>query len=124
MEEASFQSLKEALSTAPVLVSPDPELPYEVFTDASDFALGAVLLQNQGKNNQPIAYLSRKLSPTERRYPIGDKEMLGIYYALTEWRCYLEGAKFKVNSDQSSQPHLVPLQKEPHPTPSQVEPMA
>jgi hypothetical protein len=99
VEEASFQSLKEALSTAPVLVSPDPELPYEVFTDASDFALGAVLLQNQGKNNQPIAYLSRKLSPTERRYPIGDKEMLGIYYALTEWRCYLEGAKFKVNSD-------------------------
>jgi hypothetical protein len=99
VEEASFQSLKEALSTAPVLVSPDPELPYEVFTDASDFALGAVILQNQGKNNQPIAYLSRKLSPTERRYPIGDKEMLGIYYALTEWRCYLEGAKFKVNSD-------------------------
>lgn len=98
-EQAAFEELKEALTTAPVLVSPNPMLPYEVYTDASNFALGAVLLQNQGKGLQPVAYLSRKLSNTERNYPIGDKEMLGIFWALTEWRCYLEGASFKVNSD-------------------------
>jgi hypothetical protein len=98
-EGAAFQALKNALTSAPVLVTANPELPYEVFTDASDFALGAVLLQDQGHGLQPVAYLSRKLSPTERRYPIGDKELLGIYWALTEWRCYLEGVQFRVNSD-------------------------
>ena len=98
-EEAAFQGLKEAVTSAPVLVTANPELPYEVYTDASDFALGAVLLQDQGQGLHPVAYLSRKLSPTEHRYPIGDKELLGIYWALTEWRCYLEGAQFRVNSD-------------------------
>ena len=99
VEGVAFQKLKDALISAPVLVLADPSLPYEVYTDASGFALGAVLLQNQGKGLQPVAYLSRKLSPTEQRYPNGDREMLSIIYALTVWRCYLEGAQFKVNSD-------------------------
>lgn len=99
VEVKAFEDLKEALISAPVLVTPDPTLPYEVYTDASKFALGAVLLQNQGKGLQPVAYLSRKLNSAERNYPTGDREMLGIYYALQVWRCYLEGATFKVNSD-------------------------
>lgn len=99
IEGKAFESLKHACSTAPVLAMPDPTLPYEVYTDASQFALGAVLLQDQGKGLQPVAFLSRKLSPAERSYPTGDREMLAIYYALQQWRCYLEGAQFKVNSD-------------------------
>jgi len=99
VEGRAFEQLKQALVSAHVLVTPDPSLPYEVYTDASQFALGAVLMQNQGKGLQPVAYLSRKLSPAERNYPTGDREMLGIYYALQQWRCYLEGAVFKVNSD-------------------------
>lgn len=98
-QEAAFRQLKDALISAPVMISPDPMLPYEVFTDASQFALGAVLMQDHGKGLQPIAYLSRKLNSPERRYDTGEREMLGIVYALTQWRCYLEGAKFKVNSD-------------------------
>lgn len=98
-EGKAFEELKKALVSAPVLVTPDPTLPYEVYTDASKFAVGAVLLQNQGKGLQPVAYLSRKLSQTERNYPTGDREMLAIYYALQQWRCYLEGVPFKVNSD-------------------------
>jgi hypothetical protein len=99
VEGQAFEGLKRALVTAPVLVIPDPSLPYEVYTDASKFALGAVLLQDHGKGLQPVAYLSRKLSPTEQNYPTGDREMLAIYYALQQWRCYLEGVIFKVNSD-------------------------
>uniref|UniRef100_A0A383WFN5 Reverse transcriptase n=1 Tax=Tetradesmus obliquus TaxID=3088 RepID=A0A383WFN5_TETOB len=99
VEAKAFEDLKNALVSAPVLVTPDSTLPYEVYTDASKFALGAVLLQNQGKGLQPVAYLSRKLNAAERNYPTGDREMLGIYYALQIWRCYLEGASFKVNSD-------------------------
>jgi hypothetical protein len=53
-----------------------------VFTDASGFALGAVLLQDHGHGLQPVAYISKKLSDTEKRYPTGDREMLGIVYAL------------------------------------------
>lgn len=98
-EGAAFEELKTALTTSPVLVMPDPDRSYEVYTDASDFALGAVLLQNHGNGLQPVAYLSRKLNPAERRYPVGDKELLGILHALMEWRCYLEGTNLKVNSD-------------------------
>lgn len=98
-EEQAFQALKLATTNAPVLQLPDPTRPYEVFTDASNFALGAVLLQNDGTGLHPVAFLSRKLIPAERNYPTGDREMLAIYYALNQWRCYLEGAKFKVNSD-------------------------
>jgi hypothetical protein len=98
-QQTAFEALKRALTSAPVLVVPDPELPYEVYTDASNFALGAVPLQRQDKYKRPVAFLSRKLSPTERNYPTGDREMLGILYALQEWRCYLEGAEFTVNSD-------------------------
>lgn len=98
-QTTAFNALKQALTTAPVLVVPDPGLPYQVYTDASAFALGAVLLQKYGKYKRPVAYLSRKLTPTERNYPTGDREMLGILYALQQWRCYLEGAEFTVNSD-------------------------
>jgi hypothetical protein len=99
VEEHAFETLKDACTSAPVLVTPDCALPFEVFTDASNFALGAVLLQNQGKGPQPVAYLSKKLTLTERNYPTGDREMLAIYFALQQWRCYLEGCNFKVNSD-------------------------
>lgn len=98
-EQAAFDALKAALVSAPVLATPDPALPYEVYTDASGFALGAVLLQDQGQGLQPLAYLSRKLNPAEQRYPTGDREMLAVIYALQEWRCYLEGTRFTVNSD-------------------------
>jgi hypothetical protein len=82
VEGKAFEDLKDTLTSAPVLVTPDPTLPHEVYTDVSKFALGAVLLQNQGKRLQPVAYLSRKLHSAKRNYPTGDREMLGIYYAL------------------------------------------
>ena len=64
-EMAAFNTLKAALSSAPVLAIADPNLPYRVVTDASDYATGAILLQDQGKGWQPIAYESRKLQPAE-----------------------------------------------------------
>jgi len=90
-EQNAFIQLKEALTSAPVLILPDPSCQYEVFTDASQFAIGAVLLQNHGKGLQPIAFISRKLNDAEQRYPNGDREMLAIMYTLLVWRCYLEG---------------------------------
>ena len=74
-----------------MLILPDPRLPYLVVTDGSDVAIGAVIMQDQGKGHQPIAFLSRRLRPAETRYSPYDKEMLGISYALSQWRHYLEG---------------------------------
>ena len=53
------------MTNAPVLVIPDPELPFMVTTDASDFAAGAVLSQDQGQGLQPVAFTSHKMNPAE-----------------------------------------------------------
>ncbi|GJP40392.1 hypothetical protein CLOM_g24662 [Closterium sp. NIES-68] len=75
-----------------VLHIADPERPFEIITDASDIAIGAVLMQDFGNGLQPIAYESRKMQSAERNYPVHDKEMLAIVHAFKIWRCYLTGA--------------------------------
>ncbi|CAI5484152.1 unnamed protein product [Closterium sp. Yama58-4] len=94
----------------------NPSRPFEVVTDASDFTVGAVLLQDFGNGLQPIAYESRKMQPPERNYPVHDKEMLAIVHAFRTWRCYLTGADVTVRTDHKSlqymrsQPQLNPRQ--------------
>ena len=101
-QDNAFNDIKSAMTTAPVLAIPNPALPYEVYTDASGFGVGAVLLQDHGRGLQPIAYLSHKLSDAERKYATHEQELLGIIHALKVWRPYLEGAEFKVNSDHKA----------------------
>ncbi|CAI7900808.1 unnamed protein product, partial [Closterium sp. NIES-53] len=85
-----------------------------VIMDASDFVVGAVLLQDFGKGLQPIAYESRKMQPRERNYPVHDKEMLAIVHVFRVWRCYLTGADVTIRTDHKllqylrSQPTLNP----------------
>jgi RNase H-like domain found in reverse transcriptase/Reverse transcriptase (RNA-dependent DNA polymerase)/Retroviral aspartyl protease len=116
-QATAFQSLKDALQRHPVLILPDPKLPFVVHTDASGFAVGAVLMQDQGKGLQPIAYLSKKMQPAETRYPTHEQELLAIICALKSWRPYLYGAKFTVMTDHKSlhdfktQPRLSPVVK-------------
>lgn len=108
----SFTALKAAISSAPVLTLPDESLPYVVTTDASGFAIGATLSQNQGNGLQPIAFLSHKLHKAECNYPVHEQELLAVILALKEWRHYLHGSKFQVQTDHQSlrylktQPHL------------------
>ena len=71
-------------------------------TDASGFAVGAVLQQDQGKGLQPIAFLSKKMIDAETRYPVHEQELLAIIQALTAWRHYLHGSKFVVRTDHKS----------------------
>ncbi len=70
----AFNTLKEKLTNAPILKCADPSLPYEITSDASDTGVGAVLSQKDDKGNRPIAYTSRKLSPTEKDYSTPEKE--------------------------------------------------
>ncbi|MBW0588358.1 hypothetical protein O181_128073 [Austropuccinia psidii MF-1] len=77
-----FHQLKEALIIVRILSHFDPSLPTIVETDASDYALGAVLSQISDSGKHPIAFDSHKLLPAEFNYEIHDKELLGIFWAL------------------------------------------
>ena len=91
--ETAFQHLKNIFTSAPVLTLPDPERQFVVEVDASDLGAGAVLSQFSSGDNKlhPCAFLSRKFSPAERNYSVGDRELLAIKLALEEWRHWLEG---------------------------------
>ena len=86
----AFERLKQALTNAPVLVQPDPSKPYTIETDASDFAVGYSLLQENEGQMHPIAFEGRKLQGAELRYPVHEKELLAIKEALKKWRHYIE----------------------------------
>ena len=101
--EEAFNKLKEAVTREPVLVLPDISKPFEVETDASDFALGGVLIQD----GHPVAYESRKLSPAEKRYAAQEKELLAIVHCLRGWRHYLLGSKFIVRTDNTAASHFL-----------------
>ncbi|CAI7908869.1 unnamed protein product [Closterium sp. NIES-53] len=101
-QQQAFEQMKQSLTSSPTLSYPDPTRPYVVVTDASDQAIGAVLLQDQGRRLQPIAYDSRKLRGAELNYPIHDKEALTIIHAYNVWRCYIEGADSVIRTDHCS----------------------
>lgn len=103
----AFDTLKTKLTTAPLLILPDPDLPFHLNVDASAYAIGAVIMQDQGKGLQPIAYESRKLSPAEMNYPVHDREMLAIIHALRVWRHYLEGPPILGITDHDSLRHFM-----------------
>ena len=90
-QEEAFKELKERFTRAPVLSHFYPGRKTVVETDASDFRLGCVLSQYQGRRLHPVAFHSRKLNPAERNYKIHDKELLAIMEAFKEWDRYLVG---------------------------------
>lgn len=93
--EKAFCELKKRFTSAPILCRPDPSRQFIVEVDASDGGVGAVLSQRSETDQKlhPCAFFSHKLSPTERNYDIGDRELLPVKLALAEWRHWLEGAK-------------------------------
>ena len=110
-QEEAFRTLKDKLTTAPVLVIPEPELGYTIWTDASDYAVGAILYQDQGKGLQPVAFESKRLSPAESIWPPHEREALALVHALKVWRCYIQDRDVVVYSDHLTLQHL---QTQPH----------
>ncbi|KAL0192813.1 hypothetical protein M9458_011109, partial [Cirrhinus mrigala] len=106
----AFQRLKTIFCTAPLLRHPDPDLPFTVEVDASTTGVGAVLSQAVGEPPilHPCAYFSRKLSPVEQNYDVGNRELLAIKLALEEWRHWLEGAthQFSIITDHKNLQYL------------------
>lgn len=94
-QEKSFNELKRLCSQQPVLAFYDVNKPVEIQCDASKDGLGAVLIQA----GRPVAYSSRSLSDTEKRYAQIEKEMLSIVHAATKFHCYIFGKETTVYND-------------------------
>lgn len=94
-----FEKCKQLLINAPILKYPDFEQPFILTTDASDVAIGAVLSQGTVGTDKPVAFASRTLSETERKYSTIEKELLSIIWATKYFRPYLYGRKFIIYTD-------------------------
>jgi len=94
-EHSAFNRLKQSVTAAPVLISPNSTRPFCIEADSSNFMTGAVLSQVSAEDDKwhPVTFLSKSLSSIEQNYEIHDKEMLAIIQALQEWRHFVEGAE-------------------------------
>ncbi|CAN6547132.1 unnamed protein product [Malus baccata var. baccata] len=104
---ASFNQLKELLTTAPIIVPLDWSLPFELMCDASDYALGAVLGQRKDKKPHVIYYASRTLNDAQLNYSTTEKELLAVVFALDKFRSYLIGTKIIVFTDHAALKYLL-----------------
>ncbi|XP_022007316.1 uncharacterized protein LOC110906501 [Helianthus annuus] len=102
----AFEFLKERLVSAPILVSPDWSLPFELMCDASDYAVGAVLGQRREKHFHPIYYASKTLNDAQENYTTTEKELLAVVFAFDKFRSYLVLSKTVVFTDHSALRHL------------------
>ena len=94
-EQESFEMLKEALCKEPILVGPDFDKPFTIITDASDYALGAILTQN----DRVIAYASRTLKKNELKFSPYEKELLAVIFGTEQFRAYVYGRRFTIITD-------------------------
>nr|GEW94821.1 reverse transcriptase domain-containing protein [Tanacetum cinerariifolium] len=102
----AFQTLKRKLTEAPILNSPEWDMPFELMCDASDFAIGAVLGQRQDKHFRPIHYASKTMTEAESNYTTTEKEMLALVYAFEKFWSYLIMNKSIVYTDHSALKYL------------------
>jgi len=96
-EEESFQKVKDGYRDNQFLILHDPEKQTWVHADASDYALGAEISQEDTNGKRrPVLFYSRKLLPAEMNYSTPDKELLAIVQTMKKFQHYLRGTKFPV----------------------------
>ena len=99
MNHTAFMILKEAIIQTPILHYPDLARRYIVCTDAPDDACGAQLSQEHDRTEFPIAFLTHTFTETQRKWSTPEQEAYGVYYAITKWNYYLQGADIIVHND-------------------------
>ncbi|KAE8988964.1 hypothetical protein PF005_g10747 [Phytophthora fragariae] len=109
----AFDAVNKSLASAPVLMLPDTSRPFHVVSDASDFAIGCAVMQFDAEGRERVvSYQSRQMKPAEKNYPVHNKELLAMRYALIKFRVYLLGEQtFAVYTDHASLPTAM---KSPH----------
>ncbi|GJR17015.1 reverse transcriptase domain-containing protein [Tanacetum coccineum] len=98
----AFNILKEKLTTAPIIISPDWNVPFELMCDASDFAVGSVLGQRIDGKFKPIYYVSKTLNNAQEHYTTTKKELLAVIFSFDKFHPYLVLSKTIVYTDHSA----------------------
>ena len=99
--QEAFEILQAELVNPPILQYPRQDLPFTLFTDASDYCIGAVLSQTHGEHERVVAYGSRSLNKAEKNYSTSEKECLAIVHFLAEYRHYLLGRRVVIETDHA-----------------------
>ncbi len=95
--QQAFEKLKALVCSKPILLMPNLENPFELEVDASSFAIGATLSQQDERGRwHPVAFYSETLSEAERNYDVYNRELLAIVKSLKHWRVYLAGAPHQI----------------------------
>lgn len=111
--QEAFNYLREALIKEPILRYPDFEKKFLLSTDASGFAIGAVLSQEYDGQEFPVSYASRQLNKAEKNYCTTERECLALLWGIKHFRCYLYGTDFTVYTDHQPLKWLMSV-KEPN----------
>ncbi|XP_060183226.1 uncharacterized protein LOC132613199 [Lycium barbarum] len=98
----AFEGLQTRLVTAPIIIAPDWNFPFELMCDASDNAVGAVLGQQREKVFHSINYASKILDAAQLNYTVTEKELLAVVYAFDKFRSYLVGTHVIVYTDHAA----------------------
>ncbi|GJR42726.1 reverse transcriptase domain-containing protein [Tanacetum coccineum] len=102
----AFETLKEKLMNAPIMVSPNWSLPFELRCDASDFAVGAVLGQREEKHFRPIHFTSKTLNSAQQNYTVTEKELLAVFFVFDKFQSYLVLSKIVMFTDHAAIKYL------------------
>ncbi len=97
-QQSAFEEVKKTISQETLLNFPDFNKEFHIYTDASDYQLGAVIMQD----NKPLAFYSRKLTPTQKRYTTGEQELLSIVETVKELRNILLGQQLIIHTDHKN----------------------
>jgi len=103
----TFDCLKRAVTTTPIIQAPDWTAPFELLCDASNYALGAILAQKIDKLPRVIYYASRTLDAAQANCTTTEKELLAIVFALEKFRSYLLGTRVIVYTDHAALKYLL-----------------